>query len=258
MKKIARQALTTFATGLLSLLAPPSHAAVIIHGTRVIYPAERQEVEVRLENKGTRPALVQTWMDTGDRHSTPATAQAPFNLSPPIFRIEPNQQQTLRLRFSSEPLPTDRESLFWLNVLEIPPRPVDAAQNNQVELSFRTRLRVFLRPESLPYAVASAPAKLLWQLVAHEQGFALQVTNPTPYHVSLASIDLLSNGKRFSKAANRAANDSLLMPAGDVKVFVLPLLRNRPSGTPTVQFTTVSDFGARVRHSAGIAPGTTK
>ncbi|MFC6339119.1 fimbria/pilus periplasmic chaperone [Pseudomonas sp. CCM 7891] len=254
MKKMACQVLATCACGLLSLLAPPSHAGVIIHGTRVIYPAEQQEVAVRLENKGPRPALVQTWLDTGDRHSTPATAQTPFTLSPPIFRIEPHQQQALRLRYSGEPLPTDRESLFWLNVLEVPPRSEDAAQNNQIELSFRTRLRVFLRPQVLPYPVGSAPAKLQWKLVAHEQGFALQATNPTPYHISLASIDLLSDGKRFSKAANRAANDSLLMPAGDVKLFVLPLLRNRPSGVTTVEFTTVSDFGARVRHSASLTP----
>lgn len=244
------------ATCVLALLAPPAHAGVIIHGTRVIYPAEQQEVVVRLENKGNLPALVQTWLDTGDRYSTPVTAQAPLTISPPIFRIEPSQQQALRLRYTGEPLPDNRESLFWLNVLEVPPRSVDAAQNNQIELSFRTRLRVFLRPQALPYPVSSAPAKLQWRLVAHKQGLALQVTNPTPYHVSLATIDLLSDGKRFSKAPNKAANDSLLMPAGDVKLFVLPQLRYRPSGAATVEFITVSDFGARVRHSAGLDPST--
>lgn len=252
MKTKARLALATGVFALLWLLAPASHAGVIIHGTRVIYPAEQQEVVVRLENKGSRPALVQAWLDSGDRHSTPATAQTPLTLSPPIFRIEPEQQQALRLRYSGEPLPTDRESLFWLNVLEIPPRAADAARNNQIELSFRTRLRVFLRPQALPYPVASAASKLQWKLVPHPQGFALQVTNPTPYHISVASADVLSAGKRFSKAPNQAANDSLLLPAGDVKLFALPLLRHRPGDAAKVEFTTVSDFGARVRHSAGL------
>ncbi|WP_460137648.1 fimbrial biogenesis chaperone [Pseudomonas sp. S1_E04] len=236
-----------------SLWVPPVQAGVIVHGTRVIYPAEQQEVVVRLENKGNRPTLVQTWLDTGDRHSTPATAHSPFTLSPPLFRIEPSQQQALRLRYSGEPLPTDRESLFWLNVLEVPPLSAQAAQNNQIQLSFRTRLRVFLRPSSLPYPVAGAAAKLQWQLVAHEQGFALQATNPTPYHISLASVDLVSAGKRFSKAPNQAANDSLLRPAGDVKRFVLPQLRKHPSHAVRVEFTTVSDFGARVQHSVDLA-----
>ena len=250
MKKLACLALATCGVGWLLLHAFPAQAGVIIYGTRVIYPADQQEVVVRLENKGHRPALVQTWLDTGDIRSTPATARTPFSLSPPIFRIEPHQQQALRLRHSGEDTPTDRESLYWLNVLEVPPLTAGAEQNNQIELAFRTRLRVFLRPQALPYPVGSAAAKLQWQLVAHGQGYALQATNPTPYHISLTSVDLLSEGKRFSKAPNKDANDGLLMPAGGVRLYALPLLRHRPGGTPKVEFTSVSDFGARVRHSA--------
>ena len=258
MKNMTRLIFATLACAWLSLLSLPTHAGVIVHGTRVIYPAARQEVMVRLENRGPRPALVQTWLDAGDRHSSPATASAPFSVSPPIFRIEPHQQQALRLRYAGESLPADRESLFWLNVLEIPPLSADAAQRNQIELSFRTRLRVFFRPSALPYPVDRAPAKLQWKLVAHAQGWALQATNPTPYHVSLASIELLSDGKRLSKAANAAANDSLLMPAGDMKQFVLPLLHHCPSGASTVAFTSVSDFGARIPHSAELPPSCAK
>lgn len=248
MKRMACLALATCALGLLSLQATPARAGVIIYGTRVIFPAEQQEVVVRLENKGDRPALVQTWLDTGELDSTPQTAQTPFTLSPPIFRIEPHQQQALRLRYVGEQLPTDHESLYWLNVLEVPPRSANAEQNN-LELAFRTRLRVFLRPRALPYPVGSAPAKLQWQLVPHGQGYALQATNPTPYHISVTTVDLLSDGKRFSKAPNKEANDGLLMPAGAVKLFALPQLRDRPNGVPKVEFTTVSDYGARVRHS---------
>ena len=252
IKRMARRALATCALGLLSLHALNAHAGIIVHGTRVIYPAEQQEVVVRLENKGDRPALVQTWLDTGDRNSTPATARTPFTLSPPMFRIEPHQQQALRLRYSGAPLPTDRESLFWLNIFEVPPTSADAAQNNQIELSFRTRLRVFLRPQGLPYPVSSAATRLQWKLVPHDNGFALQATNPTPYHISLASVALLSEGKRFNKAPSQAANDGLLLPAGDMKLFALPQLRIRPNGNPKVEFVSVSDFGARVQHTAAV------
>ena len=252
MKKKVCLALVACVSGVMLLCTLDAAAGVIIHGTRVIYPAERQEVVVRLENKGARPALVQTWLDDGDRYSTAASAKAPLSISPPIFRIEPHQQQALRLRYLGEPLPADRESLFWLNVLEVPPSAAKGEGNNQIELAFRTRLRVFLRPQGLPYPVANAAAKLQWKLVAHDRGYALQATNPTPYHVSLASIDLLSAGQRFSKAPNQSANDSLLLPAGDVKRFALPLLRECPRNPAKVEFTSVSDFGARVRHSAAL------
>ncbi|AZE81816.1 Chaperone [Pseudomonas orientalis] len=252
MKTKARLIVAACMSGAMLLCTSTADAGVIIHGTRVIYPADRQEVIVRLENKGARPALVQTWLDDGDRQSTPATAKAPLSASPPIFRIEPSQQQALRLRYSGEPLPADRESLFWLNVLEVPPSAAKGEENNQIELAFRTRLRVFVRPQALPYPVAGAASRLQWKLVTHDRGYALQATNPTPYHVSLASIELLSAGQRFAKAPNQSANDSLLLPAGDVKRFVLPLLHECPRAPAKVEFTSVSDFGARVRHSAAL------
>ena len=160
---------------------------------------------MRLENNGTRPALVQPWLDSGDRHSTPATAHTPFTLSPPIFRIEPYQQQALRLRYTGEPLTEDRESLFWLNVLEVPPRAADAAQKNQIELSFRTRLRGLPAPtRHCPIRSAAPPAKLQWTLVAHEQGFALQATNPTPYHISLGLGRLVERRQTLQQGAEQS------------------------------------------------------
>jgi len=53
---------------------------------------------------------------------------------------------------------------------------------------------------------------------------------------------------------HRIDRDGLLMPAGDIKLFALPLLRSRPNDVAEVEFTSVSDFGARVRHSAPLAP----
>ncbi len=236
------------------LTATQSPAAVVIHGTRVIYPADQQEVVVRLENKGERPALVQLWLDDGDKTATPATAQAPFTALPPLLRIEPKKQQAPRLRYTGEPLPTDRESLFWLNVLEVQPSLVDGADRNLLELSFRSRLRVFFRPQGLPYPKGAAAPKLSWKLVRHEGGHALEVLNPTPYHVSLGSVELVGKGRgeRYPKAPNKEVNDSLLLPSGDIKRFPLPALRTPPTGALKVEFTAIGDFGARVSHSADI------
>ena len=90
MKTKARLTFVAGVSGAMLLFILAAEAGVIIHGTRVIYPAERQEVIVRLENKGNRPALVQTWLDDGDRYSTAATAKAPLSTSPPSFRLEPH------------------------------------------------------------------------------------------------------------------------------------------------------------------------
>ncbi|WP_273820064.1 fimbria/pilus periplasmic chaperone [Pseudomonas asplenii] len=235
-----------------ALTAVTAQAAVVIHGARVIYPADQQEVVVRLENKGDRPSLVQLWLDNGDKYATPATAQAPFTALPPVMRIEPGRQQAPRLRYTGAPLPRDRESLFWLNVLEVQPNTVDTGDRNLLELSFRSRLRVFFRPQGLPYPKGAAAPKLSWKLVRHAGGHALEVLNPTPYHVSLGSVELVGQGGRYPKAPNQQVDDSLLLPSGDIKRFVLPTLRTRPAGALKVEFTAVSDHGARISHSADI------
>ncbi len=41
-----------------------SIADIVISGTRVIYKSDQKSVNVRLENKGNNPLLVQSWLDT--------------------------------------------------------------------------------------------------------------------------------------------------------------------------------------------------
>ncbi|WP_017901655.1 fimbria/pilus periplasmic chaperone [Pseudomonas asplenii] len=252
MNNMARLGRCLCALLLTSLTAATVQAAVVIHGARVIYPAEQQEVVVRLENKGDRPSLVQLWLDNGDKFATPATARAPFTALPPVMRIEPGRQQAPRLRYTGEPLPRDRESLFWLNVLEVQPNAINAGERNLLELSFRSRLRVYFRPQGLPYPKGAAAPRLSWKLVPHAGGHALEVLNPTPYHVSLASVELVGRNGRYPKAPNQQADDSLLLPAGDIKRFALPTLRTLPAGALKVEFTAVSDHGARISHSADL------
>lgn len=250
MNNLVRFFLVISVCATASLHATVSYASVIIQGTRVIYPAEQQEVVVRLESKGARPSLIQAWLDDGDKSVTPTTAQAPFSVVPPIFRIEPKTQQALRLRYTGEPLPADRESLYWLNVMEIQPKTVGADGRNLIELSFRTRLRVYFRPSGLPYARNDAAKKLSWTLVAYQGGYALEVLNRTPYHLPMSSVELLTESKqKYRIAKPLQPNDNLLLPSGDIKRFMLPGLQSKPSGPLRVEFTETNDFGAKIKHS---------
>ena len=104
-------------------------AAVVVDGTRVVYPAAKREVTINIRNPGATPSLVQAWLDAGDPHAKPGESKVPFVLTPPLFRIDPTKVQSLRLVYTHDPLREDRESLFWLNVLDIPPR---AAANPDV------------------------------------------------------------------------------------------------------------------------------
>ncbi len=65
--------------------------------------------------------MVQTWVDNGDANPAPGSVNAPFVSVPPLFSLAPQRMQGIRLIYNQSPLPKDRESVFWLNVYEIPP-----------------------------------------------------------------------------------------------------------------------------------------
>ncbi|EPU4724028.1 fimbria/pilus periplasmic chaperone, partial [Escherichia coli] len=54
-----------------------SIADIVISGTRVIYKSDQKSVNVRLENKGNNPLLVQSWLDTGDDNAEPGSITVP-------------------------------------------------------------------------------------------------------------------------------------------------------------------------------------
>lgn len=230
-----------------------TQASVIITGTRVVYPASQKEVTIRFENKNQKPALVQVWLDTGDENVIPEQARVPFLATPPIFRMEPGKQQVVRLTYTGEPLPTDKESLFWLNMLEVPPKAADGPESNQLQLAFRTRIKVFFRPGELPYAPAQATEKLRWRLVPGEDGPALEVHNPTPYHLNFDSVELLVAGQRHAKPIGQVGSQNMVNPQADNR-FPLPSLKSLPKGSTQVEFQTIDDYGARHSHKTQVTP----
>src|SRR5580692_2276209 len=158
-----------FIAVVLFTAAPCATAGVVVDGTRVVYPAAKREVTINVQNPGETPSLVQAWLDAGDPHAKPGESKVPFVLTPPLFRLDPTKVQSLRVVYTHDPLPENRESLFWLNVLDIPPR---AAANsdapNQLDLAFKHRMKVFFRPAGLSGSAADAPARLSWKLVSKD------------------------------------------------------------------------------------------
>ena len=102
----------------------PVMADIVISGTRVIYKSDQKSVSVRLENKGNSHLLVQSWLDTGDDNAEPGSINVPFTATPPVSRIDAKRGQTIKLMYTgSTVLPSDKESVFWFNGLEVPPKP---------------------------------------------------------------------------------------------------------------------------------------
>ena len=237
--------LVAFIATTLFTAAPYAVAGVVVDGTRVVYPAAKREVTINIRNPGDTPSLVQAWLDAGDPHAKPGQSKVPFVLTPPLFRIDPTKVQSLRLVFTHDPLPADRESLFWLNVLDIPPR---AAANpdvpNQLELAFKHRLKVFFRPAGLAGSAADAPARLTWKLLSKDGKLVgIQASNPGPYHVSLIQVSATLGGQPVNVPADMV--DPFASRSFDLSDPV-----GAPNGTVALEYSFVNDYGGNVKATA--------
>jgi len=238
----------SMATLMLSLLPSAAHAEIVIDRTRVIYPAQAREVTVNLTNEATSPRLVQVWIDQGDAQIRPEDSDVPFTVNPPIRRMEAGKGLALRLLFNpleGKSLPTDRESVFWLNVLAIRPKPQANEASNALQFAFRTRIKVFLRPDTLRVPVKEAPDNLKWRR-AEGTIAQVEVNNPSPYHVTLSSVAMTANGTEHS-----TEDPPMLAPFTTLNV--------RLSGTPgpdhgkaQLNFTTIDDNGNTQSHNASL------
>ncbi|SDC00602.1 chaperone protein EcpD [Cupriavidus sp. YR651] len=237
------------------MLSSIASADVVIQGTRIIYPASERQVSVKLTNGGEHPALVQVWADRSE-HESPFTPKdlenAPFLITPPIFRIDGAQSQTLRLRFAGEEVPQDRESVFWLNMLEVPPEPPAAAngeESNYVQFAIRVRIKIFYRPEGLAGSMGSTVEGLRWTLVPNgEQGKpVLRVSNPGTYHTSFNRVELVSDGKSYPYELG-----GMVAPGGHTD---FPISGSPPSRVTSgqVKFKWLSDYGAAIDAEAPLS-----
>ncbi|WP_066739340.1 molecular chaperone [Cupriavidus sp. D384] len=225
---------------LLAMVAPGTLASVVLTGTRVIYPESEREVTLKLTNEGESPTLVQAWIDDGNPDAAPEEAKAPFTLTPPLFRLDPAKGQTLRIIHLPSPLPGDRESLFWLNVLEVPPiASGDADRPNSLQFAFRTRIKLFFRPTGLAGDADSAPLKVTWRLGRTSNGQqVLTASNPTPYHITYIKVDATVRGNVYGNDAGAMVGPGATV---DFPIADTPVDAGEPD---RVHYRTLNDFGA--------------
>lgn len=176
----------------LMAIVGAARADLGVEGSRLVYTSDESSAAMRVWNRGDRSSLIQAWIDVGDPDAKPEELRPPLMVTPPMFRLPPGSNRDLTVRaVTAQSLPIDRESLLWLNVLDIPARAVASDAATGPEYAVRWRLKVFYRPVSLVGSVESAAASLKWRLVTDQQGAArLLASNDSPFHVSVAELQL--------------------------------------------------------------------
>lgn len=224
---------------LLGLSPVAAFGSVTIAGTRVIFPAQKRETNIRLTNAGDKPALVQVWIDRGEAKDQPESLKVPFTLTPPLARIEPTKGQVLRVIYTGEPLPNDRESIFYFNMLEVPPKQNKVGDGNTIQFAVRTRIKFFYRPQGLTGTPEDAVKQLKWSLVHDGGHISVKIANNAPYYVSLGKVEAVAAGHAYE-----AGGSGLVPPFGSAELPLDGLNGGARLSDIKVNAQAINDYGA--------------
>lgn len=195
-------------------------AGIVLGGTRVIYEEGKKEVSIAIENKGSVPYLIQSWVENQDQSQS-----SNFLITPPLFRLDGDKKNSLRIFKLEKNLPSDKESMFFLNVKSIPGGTLDS---NTLQIAIRNRLKLIYRPISLQ---KDTPGNRTKELTWNKVGNQLKVTNSTPYYQNFMFIKI--NGKDI-----KLKEQNYVAPMADAYFDI-----NGISGSE-VSWKIISDYGS--------------
>ncbi|WP_395607358.1 fimbria/pilus periplasmic chaperone [Pseudomonas sp. B22129] len=212
-------------------LSQNANAAVGLDRTRVIFDGGKEATSVNITNNNTQlPYLAQGWIE--DEAGKKITS--PLIVLPPVQRLEPGKQSQLKVQAlpAAKSLPQDRETVYYFNLREIPPR---SDKPNTLQIALQTRIKLFYRPQAI--APSQQDLSNPWQekLTLVREGERYQVNNPTPYYVTLVDARSSKDGKTVP-----GFEPLMVPPKGSLP---LGLTVKELGATPHLAY--VNDYGGR-------------
>ncbi|HEJ7948902.1 TPA: fimbria/pilus periplasmic chaperone [Serratia liquefaciens] len=204
-------------------------SAIALDRTRVIFDGDLKSVSLNISNQNKQlPYLAQGWLEDerGNKILSPLT------VLPPVQRIEPGKASQVKLLALSKiaQLPQDRETLYYFNLREIPPK---SSKPNTLQIALQTRIKLFYRPAAIAPQQNAAP----WQekLTLTKIGNTYRVNNPTPYYVTI-----VDGGVKKGSPGITGFEPLMLPPKGNGMLNVSSAALGQ---TPVLTY--VNDYGGR-------------
>ena len=234
-----------FLVAVLALLGASAYAGVSLESTRVIYKEGQRDISLKLSNTDKlKNALVQIWMDDGDPDADAGQASIPFLINPPLAKIEAAKAQVVRIAFIGEKLNPQSETVFWLNVLEIPPKSTEASQ---LSFAIRSRVKFFYRPKAIQALEPLNPEKLQWRWDAGNSGSVqIQAINTSAFHWTITSAVAVIGQNEYD------LNIVTMLSPGQAVSLPLKALERIPSGPARMRIIAINDFGGESKFEFAI------
>ncbi|MEB6666720.1 molecular chaperone [Acinetobacter vivianii] len=180
----------------LFFISTDATAGLATSSSRIIYEEGTREKTLIIANINDYPIVVQAWFDDGS--GNPEYEKSPFVILPAVFRMQPACIQSLRVFYNGAALPSNKESVVWLNLYEIPGVKKEGADAHaKLDFAMNTQLKVFYRPKGLQkIKLQDLVKKLKFSIERQDAKAVLVCENSSAYHLSFAQISLVYQGEK--------------------------------------------------------------
>lgn len=206
------------------LAGSAAQAAIQLSSTRAIMNEKDRNVSVFAKNLTGTPFVVQAWIDGNNEEM-----ETPFFITPPLSRFDAASERSLNISRVGDKLPQDRESYYWINVLEIPQKT--DSKDNSLTLATRTRIKLFYRPTAIQ-KLPRGPEQSKWSVERDGKSCRLAVDNTSAYNINFARLDVPGEAEGLGKT----------VVATPLAITYIPLGKC-PAGPLTVTPQVVNDYG---------------
>ncbi|ECI5660561.1 molecular chaperone [Salmonella enterica] len=206
--------------GSVAVAAENQSGGVSLGASRVIYPVGARSVNLSVNNTADNPFLVKSEvLDETMQH------EAPFVITPPLFRLDGGQRNTLSITRTGGNFLADRESVNWVCVNSIAPEPDSEGDGSKKEnrndnISVMSRLlpgiciKLFVRPESLQGNSLDVANKVTWKI----KGNTVAASNPTPFYINISEASVSRKKLKMDKTyIPPFSEEKYPLPSGVVK-----------------------------------------
>nr|WP_243888580.1 fimbrial chaperone [Shewanella algae] len=216
------------------VLSSQVNAAFTLNGTRFIYDESNKNISIKVSNESNLTFGGQVWVSNFERDDEGVY----FIPSPSFFKVDGNQKQIIRIMKVNNGLPKDRESLFWINVQEVPPMPDVEGGSSSLAIAMNIQVKLIYRPDSIKKLRENAEQKV--RII--KEGNNILLDNPTPFFFAVSGI--LFDGEYVNVTSCADGDDkkiSRLAPFSKVCIYGVESL-TKPK---TVSIEAINDFGGK-------------
>jgi len=221
-KKTLIQALVLSIASLTSLCAS---AAFTLNATRYVYQEGQRNIAVQVTNNSGDLYGGQVWIDNASEQDQGVY----FTPAPAFFKAGAGQKQLIRILKISPFLPKDKESIFWLNVQEIPPK--GNGEGNSLAIALNTRVKMIYRPQT----IAAGREKAEERLMVHGQ----VLKNPTPYYFAITDVKV--NGRTLQLKKSIISKLGMMTPLSEINLGKVP--------KGIIEIEALDDYGAARKYT---------